>query len=128
MTNPTEPWPRDGGEQWRDETEATPDLARRLAVPEGSMLGVETTEYLDPDTRPSHLRIAYIPPDDRGPTMSYTSETWTRAAVAGEAGILGVAVGSGLLIVSLDHVGADGRPVRAEDLVLPGDRWRVRNA
>lgn len=128
MTDPTAPWPHGIGDRWRSEVAATPDQAARLAVPPGTTLSVETTEHLDLDSRPSHLRIVLTPPEDRGPAVTHRGETWMRGAVAGEAGVLGVTIGSGLLIVSLVLFAADGRPVVAEDLVLPGDRWRVRNS
>ncbi|MFE5327013.1 hypothetical protein ACFRCG_11560 [Embleya sp. NPDC056575] len=128
MTDPTAPWPHGTGDRWRSEAAATPDQAALLDVPPGTTLTVETTEYLDLNSRPSHLRIVRMPPEDRGPAVTHHGETWMRSAVAGEAGVLGVTIGSGLLIVSLVWFAADGRPVTAEDLVLPGDRWRVRNS
>lgn len=127
MTDPTAPWPDSAaGERWDDETPATDDISRRLGIVVGEIVRVRTTEYLDLDARPSHLRILHTPLDDRPEAATHASEVWMRAAASGEAGLLGVAIGSPLLMVSIDWRDVSGRAVAAEDLVLPGDRWRVR--
>ncbi|MYS82763.1 hypothetical protein [Embleya scabrispora] len=118
LTEPAAPWPHGTGERHLSRTEAPPVVADMLGLRVGVRLQCERVELLDPDGRTSHLRPA--------PGAHSISDPSGRAAVAGEAGMLGVAIGAILLIVPVVRYSRDGRPAAVDELLLPADRWRVR--
>ncbi|MFI6585890.1 hypothetical protein [Embleya sp. NPDC050493] len=98
--------------------------SRHLAVSPGLSLR-EQAELFDPDGRTSHALVRYVHRD--GPTeRSVVMSAEARTAAAGEAGLLGVAIGSLLFVVRVVWYARDGQAAVVEELLLPADRWRVR--
>lgn len=125
LADPAAPWPYGTGERRLDRAPIPGGVAELLGVAEGTRVQREQTELLDPDGRTSHALVRYV---RRARTVgrSTVMSTEARAAAAGEAGLLGVAIGSVLLVVPVVRYGRDGQPAAVDVLLLPADRWRVR--
>lgn len=126
LTEPAAPWPHSTGERHLSRTEAPPAVADILGLRIGARVQRERIELLDPDGRTSHLLIRYTSRLRSTPDAHAIGDLSGRAAAAGEAGMLGVAIGSMLLVVPVIRFSRDGRPAVVEELLLPADRWRVR--
>ncbi|MYS85283.1 UTRA domain-containing protein [Embleya scabrispora] len=126
LTEPAAPWPHGTGERHLSRTEAPSAVADMLGLRIGARVHCERVELLDPDGRTSHLLVRYTSRLRPVPGAHALSDLSGRAAVAGEAGMLGVATGPMLLVVPVVRYSRDGRPAAVDELLLPADRWRVR--
>ncbi|MEU0934466.1 GntR family transcriptional regulator [Embleya sp. NPDC005971] len=120
------PWPHGTGDRRLERAAAPADIAVLLDVSVGARVEREQTELLDPDGRTSHALVRYSVRLRPAPGQHVHAETVARAAAPGEAGMLGVAIGSILQVVRVVRYARDGRPAAVDELLLPADRWRVR--
>jgi GntR family transcriptional regulator len=126
LTDATAPWPHGVGERRIERSVVYGDLAALLDVGSGTRVQCEQVELLDPDGRTSHLLVRHARRLRPAPGRHMVADTSARTAGPGEAGMLGVAIGSVLLVVRVVRYARDGRPAVVEELLLPADRWRVR--
>ncbi|GAA3138413.1 MULTISPECIES: UTRA domain-containing protein [Nonomuraea] len=127
---------------WHSElTEAGPDIARRLRLPETATLS-RTRYVFRGDGRPLQLATSYemrefashSDEDRRGfVTRMYAhgikiteivESVHTRIPRPVESDVLDLAAGVHVLHVERTHWAGD-RPVETSDIVIPGDRFRV---
>ncbi|MFI6986298.1 hypothetical protein ACIBSV_48145 [Embleya sp. NPDC050154] len=126
LTDPAAAWPHEIGERQLSRAAATGDVAVLLGLADGTRVQRERTELIDPDGRTSHLLVRYTRRLRSAPGSGEHADTSARAAAPGEAGMLGVAIGSILLVVRVVRYARDGCPAAVDELLLPADRWRVR--
>ncbi|WP_202511819.1 hypothetical protein [Streptomyces sp. SID3343] len=101
-------------------------LSSTSRVAPGARVQCEQIELLDPDGRTSHLVARYTRRLQPAAGRHAVADTSVRTAGPGEAGVLGVAIGSVLLVVRVVRFARDGRPAAVEELLPPADRWLVR--
>ncbi|MFI1579990.1 UTRA domain-containing protein [Embleya sp. NPDC020630] len=126
LTDAAAPWPHGIGDRSLERVAVQGDIALLLGVADGSRVQCERTECLDPDDRTSHVIVRYSRRSQPTVDRSVAGDTSARPAAPGEAGMLGVAIGSILLVVRVVRYARDGRPAAVDELLLPADRWRVR--
>lgn len=126
LTDPVAPWPHGIGERHLSRTAATGDIAALLGLADGTRVQRERIEHLDPDGRTSHVLVRYGSRLRPAPGRHEHAGTAARTAGPGEAGMLGVAIGSVLLVVRVVRYARNGRPAAVDELLLPADRWQVR--
>jgi GntR family transcriptional regulator len=126
LTDPDAPWPYGQGDAARSVTRADEDLAQRLALPLRTRLHRERVELLDPDGRPAMLVTTWRRTPAGLPYETYGCEVRGGILNREDAGMLGLAADTPVLVVERTRYSADGRPVETADLVLPADRWWIR--
>ncbi|MEU0939508.1 GntR family transcriptional regulator [Embleya sp. NPDC005971] len=126
LTDPAAPWPHGIGERQLSRVVPPAIVRTLLDLTDTARLQRERVELLDPDGRTSHLLVRYTGRLRPVPDAHAVGDLSGRAAVAGEAGMLGVAIGAMLLVVPVVRFSRDGRPAVVDELLLPADRWRVR--
>jgi GntR family transcriptional regulator len=119
-------WPHRTGDGEVGTCRATTELARRLAVTEGTRLQWERTECLDPDHRPSHLITSWWAGRRASTWAGHGAEAELHTMTSQEAEQLGLGVGVPAWRVIRTRYDAAGQPVETADLILPADRWRLR--
>jgi len=123
LTDAIAPWPHGTGERALARVTAPAEVAELLG---SRRVERERVEHLDPDGRTSHMLTRYTGRLRPAPGRHDVAGTSGRLAAAGEAGMLGVAIGSVLLVVRVIRYSRGGPPAVVEELLLPADRWQVR--
>jgi DNA-binding GntR family transcriptional regulator len=126
LTDAAAPWPYGVGERHLARAAVKGEGAALLDLADGTRVQRERIELLDPDGRTSHLVVRYTLRRKPAAGQYAVADTSARGAGPGEAGMLGVAIGSILLVVRVVRYARDGRPAAVDELLLPADRWRVR--
>jgi len=123
LTDAAAPWPYRTGERTLERVVPPGDVAELLGV---RHVDRERVELLDPDGRTSHLLVRFTGRLRPAAGQYRVVDSSARSAVTGEAGMLGVTIGSVLLVVRVIRYARNDQPAVVEELLLPADRWRVR--
>lgn len=124
LTDPDAEWPHGRGDVERASVRATDALAERLGVAPRVSLRRERAELLDPDGRPAMLVTTWR----RGRSRQHVAFRCTaqvRLMTRAEADLLGLSIGTPVLLLERTRLDERGAVVEVADLVLPTDRWVV---